>query len=162
MANVYNMHYQECSATLAVYQARSDVESVLLNRQPWAAALHALGQDMPGIFDEQVRHLGRKVALLDDAIGAPASRARLRSGANAFAMPARVLCLGTIPERTVFNAELLEKCAKAYVLASSAGLPVGRIPWLVRWIANGRLQKDQKHAAKQYARELTPALSSAY
>jgi ribulose-5-phosphate 4-epimerase/fuculose-1-phosphate aldolase len=147
---------------LAVYQVRPDVGCVLLNRQPWSAALHSLGQDMPGVFDEQIRHLGRKVALLDDLIGAPASRACLRSGANAFAMPGRVLCMGTIPERTVFNAELLEKCAKAYVLASSAGQPVGRIPWLVRWIANGRLQKDQKHAAAQYAKGLTPVLSTAY
>ena len=150
------------SQHLGVYQTRPDVGSVLLNRQPWAAALHELGRDMPGIFDEQIRHLGRSVALLDDGADTPASRALLRSGANAFVMPGQVLCLGMIPERTVFNAELLEKCAKAYVLASCADLPVGRIPWLVRWIANGRLMKDERRAAAQYAAGQTPALSSAY
>ena len=147
---------------LAVYQARPDVGCVLLNRQPWAAALHALGGDMPGVFDEQIRHLGRAVAVLDTPISAPRNQARLRSGANAWITPEHVLCLGTIPGRTVFNAELLEKCAKAFVLATSAGLPVGRIPWLVRWIANGRLMKDERHAAEQYAQGQTPVLTTAY
>ena len=133
-----------------------------MNRQPWAAALHALGGDMPGIFDEQIRHLGRSVGALDGPPGAPHNLARLRSGANAWVTPEHVLCLGMIPERTVFNAELLEKCAKAYVLATSAGLPVGRIPWLVRWIANGRLLKDERRAAAQYALGQTPELSTAY
>ncbi len=152
---------------LAVYQTRADVGAILLNRQPWAAALHELDGDMPGIFDEQIRHLGRSVARLDDGSGASAMKASalkaiLRSGANAFVASGQVLCLGMIVERTVFNAELLEKCAKAYVLASSTGMPVGKIPWLVRWIANGRLMKDERNAAEQYANGLTPAFSSAY
>jgi ribulose-5-phosphate 4-epimerase/fuculose-1-phosphate aldolase len=143
---------------LAVYRARADVGCVLLNRQPWAASLHALGHDMPGVFDEQIRHLGQSVALSDG----PTANARLRNGANAWITGGQVLCLGTLPERTVFNAELLEKCAKAYVLATSAGLPVGRIPWLIRWIANGRLMKDERRAAEQYAQGKTPVLSTAY
>jgi hypothetical protein len=130
---------------------------VLLNRQPWASALHEFGRDMPGVFDEQIRHLGRSVAVLDNI-----TTARLGSGANAFILPGQVLCLGMVPERTVFNAELLEKCAKAYVLASCAGLPVGRIPWLVRWIANGRLMKDERRAAADYAMGRTPVLSTSY
>jgi ribulose-5-phosphate 4-epimerase/fuculose-1-phosphate aldolase len=147
---------------LAVYRVRADVGCVLLNRQPWAAALHALERDMPGVFDEQIRHLGRSVALLEGALAAADNAARLRNGANAWVAAQQVMCLGTLPERTVFNAELLEKCAKAYVLATSAGLPVGRIPWLVRWIANGRLMKDERRAADHYARGTTPVLSSAY
>lgn len=147
---------------LAVYGARADVGCVLLNRQPWAAALHALGSDMPGVFDEQIRHLGSSISLLEGPVELPANQARLRSGANAWIAPGHVLCFGTLPERTVFNAELLEKCAKAYVLATSAGLPVGRIPWLVRWIANGRLLKDERRAAEQYALGQTPVLSTAY
>lgn len=147
---------------LAVYSARPDVGCVLLNRQPWAAALHALGSDMPGVFDEQIRHLGRSVTLLEGPVELAANQARLQNGANAWIAPGHVLCFGTLPERTVFNAELLEKCAKAYVLASSAGLPVGRIPWLVRWIANGRLLKDERRAAEQYALGQMPVLSTAY
>lgn len=147
---------------LAVYRTRADVGCVLLNRQPWASALYALENDMPGVFDEQIRHLGRTVALLAGPVELPLNQARLRSGANAWIAPGHVLCFGTLPERTVFNAELLEKCAKAYVLATSAGLPVGRIPWLVRWIANGRLLKDERSAAEQYARGQMPVLSTAY
>lgn len=146
----------------AIYRTRADVGCVLLNRQPWAASLQALGHDMPGVFDEQIRHLGRSVALIDGAVDVPATQALLRNGANAWIAGDQVLCLGTLPERTVFNAELLEKCAKAYVLATSAGLPVGRIPWLVRWIANGRLLKDERRAAAQYALGQTPVLSTAY
>ncbi len=117
---------------------------------------------MPGVFDEQIRHLGRSVARLDDSLGTIAIQKFLRSGANAFVASGQVLCLGMIIERAVFNAELLEKCAKAYVLAYSSGMPVGKIPWLVRWIANGRLMKDERNAAEQYANGLTPAFSSAY
>ena len=147
---------------LAVYHVRPDVGCVLLNRQPWASALYALSGDMPGVFDEQIRHLGRSVVKLPGPVELPSNRERLRSGANAWIAPGHVLCFGTLPERTVFNAELLEKCAKAYVLATSAGLPVGRIPWLVRWIANGRLLKDERRAAEQYAMGQTPVLSTAY
>jgi hypothetical protein len=150
------------SRHLAVYQARADVGTILLNRQPWAAALHELNGDMPGVFDEQIRHLGRSVVRLDDRFGAAAIQTSLRSGANAFIASGQVICLGMIVERAVFNAELLEKCAKAYVLASSTGMPVGKIPWLVRWIANGRLMKDERKAAEQYAKGQTPAFSSAY
>jgi hypothetical protein len=150
------------SQHLAVYRSRRDVGCVLLNRQQWATALHAFGQDMPGVFDEQVRHLGRSVGVLDESIYAPGGLRRLRSGANAFVLPGQVLCLGMVLERAVFNAELLEKCAKAYVLASCTGLPVGRIPWLVRWIANGRLMKDERRAATRYAAGQTPELSTSY
>ena len=146
---------------LAAYEARADVGVVLLNCQPWTVALHELG-GMPGVFDEQIRHLGRAVARLDEQLAAPAGRALMGSGANAFVMKGQALCLGMTLERAVFNAELLEKCAKAYVLASCTGMPVGKIPWLVRWIANGRLVKDERHAAEQYANGLTPAFSSAY
>jgi len=86
----------------------------------------------------------------------------LQSGANAFILNQQVLSLGMTLDRLVFNAELLEKCAKAFVLASSTGKPVGKIPWLVRWIANGRLMKDERHSAQQYARGQTPVFKSAY
>jgi ribulose-5-phosphate 4-epimerase/fuculose-1-phosphate aldolase len=141
----------------AVYQARVDVGVVVMNRQPWALALHALG-GMPGVFDEQIRHLGRAVACLEEQGG----HTQFGSGGNAFVTGHGVLCMGMTIERAVFNAELLEKCAKAFVLASSTGKPVGRIPWLVRWIANGRLMKDERHAAEQYANGFTPEFSSAY
>jgi ribulose-5-phosphate 4-epimerase/fuculose-1-phosphate aldolase len=145
-----------------VYLARPDVGAILLNRQLWAAALPAAGGTLPGIFDEQLRHLGWKVT----QIAAPASlleaRRQLAGGGNAFGMGKQVLCLGMTAERLTFNAELLEKSAKAYVLASATGLEVKKIPWLVQWIATGRLRRDQKRAAGAYARGQMPPKSAGY
>ncbi len=147
---------------LTVYQCRKDAGAILLNRQPWAAALRELGRGMPGVFDEQIRHLGTSVACLDQKIVTPVNSAFLRNGENAFVLGSQVLCLGMTLDRAVFNAELLEKCAKAFVLASSTGKPPGKIPWLIRWVANGRLMKDERYAARQYAVGQVPVFKSAY
>src|SRR6516162_3138911 len=39
------------------YLARADVGAILIGRQCWAAALPAAGGTLPGVFDEQLRHL---------------------------------------------------------------------------------------------------------
>ncbi len=145
-----------------VYLTRPDAGAVLMNHQPWASALAQSGPGMPGIFDEQIRHLGSTVAVLDYSAVNVINCAFLDTGANAYVLNQHVLCLGMTLDRLVFNAELLEKCAKAFILATSTGKPVGRIPWLVRWIANGRLMKDERHSARQYAAGQTPVFKSAY
>ena len=150
------------AAHLAIFRYRSDVGAILFNSQPWAAALQQLGKGMPGIFDEQIRHLGTRVALQQPDFSTPERCAWLRSGQNAFILGQQVLCLGMTLDRAVFNAELLEKCAKAFVLATCTGKPAGKIPWLIRYIANGRLQKDEKYAASQYALGQMPVFKSAY
>jgi len=151
---------------LAVYQQRRDVGALVLNQQSWALALKELGSDMPGIFDEQIRHLGSSVKLLANQAASEEQCITqcewLRRGENAYVLHQNVLCLGMTLDRVVFNAELLEKCAKAFVLATSTGRPVGKIPWLIRYIANGRLMKDEKYSASQYARGQVPVFKSAY
>jgi hypothetical protein len=80
-----------------------------------------------------------------------------RNGANAYALgasgglPGRTLCLGFTLTLLVFNVELLEKCAKACLLASTTGRPIKRVPWLVRWVAGQRLAKDRRRAAASHA-----------
>jgi hypothetical protein len=58
--------------------------------------------------------------------------------------------LGVTPNRMVFNAELFEKSAHAYLLARGEG--TGRhthlVPWWVRLIAGRRLRRDQQNAAR--------------
>ncbi|MBV8500275.1 MAG: hypothetical protein JO006_00995 [Paucibacter sp.] len=130
-----------------LYAARQDAGAALLARLPWAGALAVSRDTMPGVFDEQLRHLGARVRPIK-AI-APAAVA---DGANAYITPQGVLCIGMTLERLIFNAELLEKCAKAYVLARVSGHAVGTIPWLVRWIATGRLRRDQRRAGEHHAR----------
>jgi hypothetical protein len=56
----------------------------------------------------------------------------------------------------MLNAELFEKCAKAYVLARATGLPMHTLPWWVCRIANGRLKKDQRRATERFALGLLP------
>ena len=143
-----------------LYAARPDLGAALIGRMPWSALLHATGGPMPGLFDEQLRHLGWRVDRLDGLGSAADLECLLRSGANAYVAPGTVVCLGMTLERLVFNAELLEKCAKAYVLARVSGQRVRPIPWLVRWIATGRLRRDQRVAAAHHARgEFAPRLA---
>ena len=145
-----------------IYLARPDVGAILLGRQPWASSLPTAGAVMPGIFDEQLRHLGWSVRPVEGLSNLEAARDQLADGANAYTLDDQAICLGMTLERLVFNAELLEKCAKAWLLASASGMPVGKIPWLVRWIATGRLRKDQKRAADHHERGLAPPRSAGY
>jgi hypothetical protein len=145
-----------------IYLARADVGAILVGRQRWACALPAAGGILPGVFDEQLRHLGAQVEPIELPQTVAAARARLAGGANAFGVGERALCLGMTLERVVFNAELLEKCAQAYVLARASGLAVRRIPWLVRRIATGRLRRDERRAAASYARGAAPERVAGY
>lgn len=147
-----------------VYRARGDAGALLTARLPWASRLAQLAEPMPAVFDEQVRQLGARVEHLPtqgSTLGGAAT-ARLARGANAFLLGEQVLVVGFTPERAVLNAEVLEKCAKAYLLARLAGGPVRTIPWLVRWIAGGRLRKDERRAAAAHARGETPGRFSTY
>lgn len=148
----------------AIYRARPDVGAVFISRQPWARHLVDLQLTMPAVFDEQVRHLGKRVEHLGLPLaGLPARAAQaLATQANAYVLDDAVLCLGLTRDRLVFNAELLEKCAKAFVLATLTGLPVRELPWLVQFIANRRLLKDERSAAQSYARGEVPTGLNAY
>lgn len=145
-----------------IYQARNDVGAVLVSRQFWSPHLAAAGGVMPGIFDEQLRHLGWRVAALAATADDAAMRRALAGGANALIVGELTFCLGMTLERLVFNAELLEKCAQAFVLARATGLPVRQIPWLVRWIATGRLRRDQRRAARRIGRGQMPERVAGY
>jgi hypothetical protein len=81
---------------------------------------------------------------------------------NALLLRGQPMCLGTTCTRLALNAELFEKCAKAYVLAAAAGGRVKELPWLVRRIANGRLVKDERRAAQAFGRGELPVESSGY
>ena len=148
----------------AAYRVRGDAGALLTARLPWASRLAQLPGPMPAVFDEQARQLGARVeplvtkgSQLDEAGAGVLAR-----GANAFLLGTGVLTIGATPERAVLNAELLEKCAKAYVLARLAGGRIRKIPWLVRYVAAGRLRKDQRRAAEAFARGEMPGRFSTY
>ncbi|MCR9143702.1 MAG: class II aldolase/adducin family protein [bacterium] len=153
-----------------IYSNRLDVGAIVINRPEWGGALAMLDEPMPGIFDEQARQMGSRVERLSRAqhnerearVISDADRQRLRKGANVFLYEDHALCLGMTRERAIFNSELLEKCAKAYVLALATGQRIRRIPWFVRFIANRRLLKDEQRSAESYARGEVPTGFTAY
>lgn len=141
-----------------VYEARDDVCAVVLGGGNFGRMLADFGGAMPGVFDEQVRHLGRMAAP-----PAPGQlRAALRGGGNALLLGTEPLVLGTTGARLVLNAELFEKCAKAYVLAVAGGGKVSPLPWIVRYVANGRLMKDERRARQRVRAGLLPEETKGY
>jgi ribulose-5-phosphate 4-epimerase/fuculose-1-phosphate aldolase len=141
----------------AIYRHRPDVGAILTSSLPWCSWL-APRVKIPAVFDEQVRYLGPQVERLP-LVGTeltPGAIAILKRGANAFLVGQETVCLGLTSERAELNAELLEKCAQAYILASLTRLPVGTIPFYVRFVASRRLGRDEKHAAEAYARGEAP------
>jgi ribulose-5-phosphate 4-epimerase/fuculose-1-phosphate aldolase len=139
----------------AVYRTRKDAGAVLISRTPWSAALAAIGAPIPTLFDEQARHIGDAGKPLRVGRNARVSGA-IKDGANVAIYGDQRICVGATPNRVVFNAELFEKCAKAFVVAHSSGKRIRKVPGWVRYIAGGRLKKDQKRAAESYAKGRVP------
>jgi ribulose-5-phosphate 4-epimerase/fuculose-1-phosphate aldolase len=139
------------AAHAAIYRLRGDVGAIAAGGGYFGAALADFGGRLPQIFDEQARHLGR--------MGAPARTVaalapELRQGGNAVLLEGLAVCLGVNCARMLHNAELFEKCAKAYVLAAASGARVGTLPWWVQRIVHGRLRRDERRAAQRIARGL--------
>jgi len=137
----------------AIYQARPDAAVVVHTHQPFASACALVGQDIPALFDEQVRFLGRSVEVVPYAPSGTGFLKgnivrKLRSMSNAYLLQNHgALLLGPDAERTLFNVELLEKCAQAYLLALYTEARIARIPLPIREIIFARLRSDQKKAA---------------
>jgi len=144
-----------------LYRARPDAGALLIGTTPWCTALAGLDETIPVLFDEQARHLGKTGAAVQKGDFSGLENA-IADGANIAIIGEQRLCLGVTPERIVFNADLFEKCAKAFVIAHSSGRTVRRIPWLVRRIAAGRMKKDQIRAARTLAAGRIPEGMNAY
>ncbi|MCB1137201.1 MAG: class II aldolase/adducin family protein [Leptospiraceae bacterium] len=146
---------------ISIYLNRPDTGAVFLGRQKWARILGDLGEAMPAVFDEQVRQLGPRVRRYESWNSRDLQKA-MQQGSNAFLLPEGALILGMTLDKAIFNAELLEKCARAFVLARLTGRPFKKIPWYVRLIANQRLRKDEKRSAESYAAGKIPEGFTAY
>ncbi|WP_377293344.1 hypothetical protein [Rhizobium sp. SG2393] len=133
-----------------IYAARPDVGAIAGGQMTWTRALARLDVSLPAVFDEQVRHLGVEARRVAFRSGENWPLATLANGANAYCFDDLALCFGMGLERLLLNIEILEKCAESFVLAYSAAGTAKRIPWLIRYIANGRLKKDQKDAATRH------------
>lgn len=143
----------------AIYRARADVGAVLLGGGDFAWSLGDFGGVMPILFDEQARHIGH--------MGVPAASvheiaAALQRGGNAVMINGVPATLGTTGTRMALNAQLFEKCAKAFTLANASGAKMTLLPWWVVWVANGRLIKDEQRATQCFARGEIPPENRGY
>ncbi|TWG24235.1 aminotransferase class III-fold pyridoxal phosphate-dependent enzyme [Actinoplanes teichomyceticus] len=153
----------ECGMHANIYRERPDVNAIVHTHQPYASALAFLRKPIPALTDEQVRFLGREVAIIDYAPAGTGFLARnvqkrVASGDNAFIIANHgVVAVGTDPSRAVFNMALLEKVSIAYLLAltSEAG-KVHTIPATIREIAFNKLRADEKRIAAQIVDAVEP------
>jgi hypothetical protein len=153
----------ECGMHANIYRERPDVNAVVHTHQPYASALAYLRKEIPALTDEQVRFLGRRVAIVDYAPAGTGFLARnvqkkVAGGDNAFIIANHgVVALGTDPDRAVFNMALLEKVSIAYLLALTTETgKVHTIPTAVREIAFAKLRQDEKRIAKQVTESVPP------
>ncbi|GGN21204.1 hypothetical protein FHR83_002114 [Actinoplanes campanulatus] len=153
----------ECGMHANVYRERPDVNAIVHTHQPYASALAFLRKPIPALTDEQVRFLGKQVAIIDYAPSGTGFLAKnvqkkVAGGDNAFIIANHgVVALGTDPDRAVFNMALLEKVSIAYLMAltSEAG-KVYTIPDTIREIAFSKLKKDEKRIAAQITEAVEP------
>lgn len=141
----------ESALHAAIYENRADANAVIHTHQVFASAMALINTPIPALFDEQVRFLGRSVEIVNYAPSGTGFLKknlikRLGNHANAYILQNHgAVCLGDSPERAVFNVELLDKCAAAYLLALCTEKKVTKIPLAVREIAFAKLRKDQKN-----------------
>jgi ribulose-5-phosphate 4-epimerase/fuculose-1-phosphate aldolase len=148
-----------------IYHRRPDVGAIMIGHPTWAMALGELGLSMPGVFDEQARQLGRSIRSVPESSGDSDQDGifkELSDGSNVVILSDSVLVCGVTAEKLVFNAELLEKCARAYLLAHLTGKKIRKVPFYVRIIAHKRMLKDAKRSAESYARGEIPGGFTAY
>lgn len=153
----------ECGMHANVYRTRPDVNAIVHTHQPYASALAVLRKPIPALTDEQVRFLGKRVAIVDYAPAGTGFLARnvqkqVGGGDNAFILANHgIIALGTDPDRAVFNMGLLEKVSIAYLLAllTESG-KVYTIPDSIRQIAFAKLRKDEKRIGAQITKGLPP------
>ena len=144
-----------------VYRARQDVGGVVVGTSRWTTALASLGIAVPSLFDEQARHIGPGAPPIAERDLSSLERA-LSTGTNALVIGNLRIGLGSTPNRVVLNADLFEKCTKAFVVASATGGSVhGLPPWACElWYE--RLRKDQLRAAAAYGAGRVPSGMDAY
>jgi ribulose-5-phosphate 4-epimerase/fuculose-1-phosphate aldolase len=153
-----------CGFHASIYRERADAGAVAISGPKGARLLARFGGLLPPLFDEQVRHIGSNASPLPDeeSVYGNMVRKTFKRGANAALLGERLLCLGMTCDRVLFNTELYEKCAQAYVIAKASGNQIGLIPVWVRLIANHRLLRDERNAAECYRNGCIPESMNSY
>lgn len=144
----------ESAIHAAIYEHRPDTNCAIHTHQVYASALSLTHTPIPALYDEQVKFLGRSVEIIDYApSGTPFLKNKvvklLSNHANAYILQNHgALLMGPDPDRTIFNVQLLEKCAVTYILAICTEKKITKVPAAFREVAFMMLRSDEKKAAK--------------
>jgi L-ribulose-5-phosphate 4-epimerase len=136
----------------AIYNERQDVNAIIHTHQALASALALIKAPIPALFDEQVRFLGRRVEIIPYAPSGTGMLVKqvakhVRNHNNAYLLQNHgALIFGDSMERAIENAQVLEKCAKAYLLSLLTDRKISRLPVPIREIIFRMLREDQKRA----------------
>jgi len=140
----------ESALHAAIYENRLDTNCVIHTHQLYASAFGLTKTPIPALYDEQTRFLGKSVEIINYAPSGTGFLKhnvviRLKNHCNAYILQNHgALCLGPDPDRTMFNVQLLEKCAVTYLLALCTEKKISRVPLPFREVAFAMLRKDQK------------------
>ena len=146
----------ECGMHANVYRERPDVNAIVHTHQPYASALAFLRKEIPALTDEQVRFLGKKVAIIPTRRRAPGSsprtcRRRWRAATTPSSSPTTASSRWA-PTRTArcstWRCWRRSRIAYLLALATESG-KVYTIPAAIREIAFSKLRKDEKRIAAQ-------------
>ncbi len=142
----------ESAMHAAIYEHRLDTNCVIHTHQMYASTLALTHTPIPALYDEQVRFLGKAVDIIDYApSGTPFLKKnvvkKLGNKANAYIIQNHgAILLGPDPDRTIFNVQLLEKCAVTYLIALCTEKKITKVPAPIRELAFFMLRKDEKKA----------------
>lgn len=124
----------ETAMHAAVYQHRPDANAVIHTHQPYTSVFALISQPIPALFDEQVFNLGDRVEIAPYAVSGSVDllnniAGRLGNQCNAYILQNHgALCLGLSMAEAERNVEILEKCARVYYYALTAGRPISELP----------------------------------
>jgi L-fuculose-phosphate aldolase len=117
---------------IGIYQARKNINAVIHTHSVYASAAGVAGREIPPILDDQVAFLGGEIKLARHALSGSAEQVTAVIAALGYRNGVLLANHGAIGTgrsmRDAFTAaELIEKTAKIYLLALSAG-KVNRLP----------------------------------
>lgn len=115
---------------LEIYAARSDVRAIVHTHGPHVSALSALRMPLPPVIDEMMIYLGGTIKVSEYAftgghkVGVNAVAA-LGDRAGVLLANHGNVCVGRSLDEAMHVAAVMEASARTYLLALSAGRPIG-------------------------------------
>lgn len=118
----------ETGMHIGVYETRPDIGAIVHIHSVYASAIASLGKTIPPFLDDIVLMLGGEIEVAE--YGMPGSKELAENAVRALGKKNAVLlanhgalCCGKNLESAFYNAELVERAAKIFILSSLLGKP---------------------------------------